>query len=183
MSKRFDPSRVDNVLLALDVQTGAGPIWAPDEELVETLIVAASSLARQALLDGAACGIATMALSRTMNAFALLAPRTGRDQLGAIADLLGRLEPAPAAPFENLLVRLPQRITPGTTITVVTGRTPEAYAEALLRLHRLAYPVQVVALGPNARPAVSRARSLGFTAMTGSISPDWRTSDALVLAS
>jgi uncharacterized protein (DUF58 family) len=183
VSKRFDPLRAENILLALDVQTMSGAIWKSDEELVETLIVAASSLARQALLDGAACGLATTALGQTQSAFALIAPRTGRDQMGAIADLLGRLETAPRAPFEHLLVRLPQRVSPGTTIVVITGRTPEAYAEALIRLHRSAYPIELVALGPNARLAVTRARSLGLAAMIGSLTPDWRTSDALVLAS
>jgi hypothetical protein len=54
---------------------------------------------------------------------------------------------------------------------------------ALRRLDRSGYPVQVVGLGPNGPVAASRARALGFTAMIGSLNPDWRTSDALVLAS
>ncbi len=182
MSKRYDPSKTDSILIALDLQTMPGPIWTSDDDLVESLMVAASSLARQALLDGAACGIAVMAQSRFLTGLAFLAPRTGRDQLGAIADLLARLESIPSAPFEHLLVRVPQRVTPGTTIAVVTARSPDAYAAPLLRLDRLGFPIQVVALGPNAAPAVSTARTLGFKAMMGSITPDWRTSDALVLA-
>jgi uncharacterized protein (DUF58 family) len=183
VSKRYDPSRMQNILLALDVQTASGRIWTNDEELVESLIVAASSLARHALLEGAACGLAAMAWSRSNEAFALIAPRTGRDQLGTIADLLGRLDAAPSAPFEHLLVRLPQRLQPGTTIIVITARDPEPYAEALRKLDRTGYPVQVVGFGPNGPHVVAQARALRFTAMTGSLNPDWRTSDALVLAS
>jgi uncharacterized protein (DUF58 family) len=183
VSKRFDPSRAQNILVALDVQTMSGPIWTNDEEMVEGLMVAASSLARQALLEGASCGLAAMALSKTLDGFALVAPRAGRDQLGSIADLLGRLNVSPSAPFEHLLVRVPQHVPLGTTIVVVTARDPEPYAMALTRLDRIGYPVQLVGLGPNCDRAVARARSLGLGAMTASLTPDWRTSDALVLAS
>ena len=124
-----------------------------------------------------------MALSRVLKGYAFIAPRTGRDQLGAIADLLARLESVPSAPFEHLLVRIPQRVTPGTTVVVVTGRSPDVYAEPLIRLDRIGFPVEIVALGPNAGVAATAARALGLTAMIGTIAPDWRTSDALVLAS
>jgi uncharacterized protein (DUF58 family) len=183
VSKRFDPSRLQNILVALDVQVMSGTVWTNDEELVESLMVAASSMARHALLEGASCGLAAVALSRAISGFAMLAPRAGRDQLGSIADLLGRLSVAPSAPFEHLLVRLPQSLAVGTTIVVITARDPEPYMAALTRLDRSGYPVQVVGMGPNGHDAVSRARAFGLAAMTGSLTPDWRTSDALVLAS
>jgi uncharacterized protein (DUF58 family) len=183
VTKKFDPSRAQNILLALDVQTMSGLIWTNDDEMVESLMVAASSLARHALLEGASCGLAAMAWSRTSDTFALAAPRTGRDQLGTIADLLGRLDVSPSGPFEHLLVRLPQRIPLGTTIVVITARDPEPYMAALSRLDRLGFPVQIVGFGPNGQQAAARARAVGLTAMTGSLTPDWRTSDALVLAS
>jgi uncharacterized protein (DUF58 family) len=183
VSKRFDPTRAQNIMVALDVQVMSGSVWVNDEELVESLMVAASSLVRYSLLEGASCGLAAMAASHSGTGFALIAPRTGRDQLGTIADLLGRLNAAPSAPFEHLLVRLPQSVGIGTTVVVVTARDPEPYVVALKRLDRLGYPIQVIGLGPNGHRAVARARAYGFSAMTGSLTPDWRTSDALVLAS
>lgn len=183
VSKRFDPSRLESLLVALDVQTMSGTIWESDDEMVESLMVAASSLVRHSLIEGASCGLAAMALSRTPGGFALVAPRTGRSQLGSVADMLGRLDIAPSAPFDHLLVRLPQKVQAGTTIVVLTARDPAPYMAALRRLDRSGYPVQVVGLGPNGQLAASRARALGFPAMVGSLNPDWRTSDALVLAS
>jgi uncharacterized protein (DUF58 family) len=183
VSKRFDPSRDQDILLALDLQTMSGRIWTKDDDLVEAMMVAASSLARHSLIEGASCGLAAMAYDGAIKGFALMAPRSGRDQIGSIADMLGRLDTAPSAPFENLLVRLPQRVSPGTTIIVLTARDPEQYVGALIRLHRSGYPVQLVGFGPNGHLAAGRARSYGMTAMTGSLTPDWRTSDALVLAS
>jgi uncharacterized protein (DUF58 family) len=183
LSKRFDPSRERNVLLALDLQTMSGSIWTSDEETVESLIVAASSLSRRTLLDGASCGLAAMALSRKIDTFAFAPPRAGREQLSTITELLGRLNTAPSAPFQVLLARLPQRVAPGTTIVVITARDPGPYADVLMRLQRLGYPIQLIGLGPSGPGAVARARSLGFTAMKASLAPNWRTSDALVLAS
>jgi uncharacterized protein (DUF58 family) len=181
--KRFDPSRLQNVLIALDVQVGSGSVWVNDEELVESLIVAASSLARHTLLEGASCGLAAISLSKARDGLAMVPPRAGRDQLGVIADVLARLSVNPSAPFDHLLVRLPQSVAVGTTIVVVTARDPEPYVAALRRLDRWGYPVQVVGFGPNSQAAVARARSYGFSTMSGSLTPDWRTSDALVLAS
>ena len=183
LSKRYDPSKERTVLLALDLQTASGAIWTNDEEMVEGLIVAASSLARHMLLDGASCGLAAMALSRRIDALAFAPPRGGREQLGTIAGLLGRLHAAPSAPFEVLLARLPHRVPLGTTIVVLTARDAAPYTDVLIRLQRLGYPVQMVCLGASGPAAVARARSLGLVAMTASLIPDWRTSDALVLAS
>jgi uncharacterized protein (DUF58 family) len=185
VSKRFDPSRALEVLVALDVQTLPGPHWTLqfDEELVEGLMVAAASLARHALAEGASCGLAAAAFNRTLDRFAIVPPRAGRDQLASIADMLARLSETPSAPFERLLARLPQTISAGTTVLVLTARDPEPYIAALARLDRSGYHVQLVALGPAADSVVARARAVGLTATIGSLTPDWRTSDALVLAS
>jgi len=185
VSKRFDPSRALEVLVALDVQTLPGPHWTLqfDEELVESLMVAAASLARAALAEGASCGLAAAAFSRTLDRFAVVAPRAGRDQLASITDMLARLSETPSAPFEHLLARLLQTVSPGTTVLVLTARDPEPYIAALARLDRSGCHVQLVGLGPNGDRAVARARAVGLAATTGSLTPDWRTSDALVLAS
>ncbi len=184
VSKRFDPSRAREVLIAVDVQTRAGRHWLLhyDEDLVESLMVAAASLARHALAEGASCGLAAAAYSRTLDRFALAAPRGGRDQLTAIADLLGRLSEVPSAPFEQLVARLPHATSPGTTVIVLTARDPAPYISALTGLDRGGYPVQVVGIGPKGRRAAARARAFGLAATSGSLEPDWRTSDALVLA-
>ena len=44
----------------------------------------------------------------------------------------------------------------------------------VLSLDRWGYPVQVVGFGPNSQAAVARARSFGFSTMSGSLTPDWR---------
>lgn len=184
VSKRFEPSRAREVLIALDVQTTPGPHWALhyDDDLVEGLMVAAASLARHAVGDGATVGIAAAAYSRTLSRFALVRPRSGQDQLAAIADLLGRLSEVPSAPFDQLLSHLPQTLAPGTNVIVLTARDPAPYLPALTRLDRSGYPVELVALGPEGHRAIARVRAYGLAGTLASLAPDWKTSDALVLA-
>ena len=184
VSKRFDPSRAREVLIALDVQTSEGPHWALhyDDELVESLMVAAASLARDALAGGASVGLAAAAYSRRVERFVLVAPRAGQDQLAAVADVLGRLSEVASAPFEHLLTHVPRAVGPGTQVVVVTARDPSPYLAALRRLDRSGFPVELIGLGARGVSAVSRARAFGLTASEASLTPDWRTSDALVLA-
>jgi uncharacterized protein (DUF58 family) len=184
VTKRFDPSRAREVLIALDVQTIPGPYWALhyDEPLLESLIVAALSLARHAVGEGAAVGLAAAGYTRTIERIVFLPPRGGDDQLATIADVLGRLSQTPSAPFEELLAALPMRLAPGTTILVLGGRDGAAYAPLLRRLDASGYPVEHVAMGAAAAGIAARMRALGLVARTGSLYPDWRTSDALVLA-
>jgi uncharacterized protein (DUF58 family) len=184
VSKRFDPSRARGVLVALDVQTIPGPHWALhfDEDLLEGLIVAALSLARKAVGDGAAVGLAAAGFSRSIEPQVFLPPRGGEGQLAQIADYLGRLSQTPSAPFEWLLASLPARLTPGTAIQVVSGRDPAPYAGVLARLDASGYPVEYIGMGTSGGAGIRRLRSLGLVSKRASLNPDWRTGDALVLA-
>ena len=58
VSRRYEPARGREVVIALDVQTIEGPHWemSYDDEVFESLCVATGSLARQLLIGGSACG-------------------------------------------------------------------------------------------------------------------------------
>jgi uncharacterized protein (DUF58 family) len=60
VSRRFEPARGRQVVIALDVQTIEGPHWEMTyhDATFEGLCVAAASLARQLLAEGASCGVA-----------------------------------------------------------------------------------------------------------------------------
>jgi uncharacterized protein (DUF58 family) len=181
--KRFDPSRRREIVIALDVQTVEGPHWlmAYDEDLVEGLCVAAASIARQSLAEGASCGLVAAAYTRTPRPIAWVPPSAGPGQLGAIADTLGRLASFASTPFDRVLASLPRRIGPGATIVVLTARDPRSLLPTLRRLARSGYAVEVVVMGHEARPRAAAARAVGIPARVASLDPDWRTSEALVV--
>jgi uncharacterized protein (DUF58 family) len=184
VSKRFDPSTARQALVALDVQTQDGPTWllAYDEELVESLAVAAASLARRLLADGAACGIAVNGWTYQLAWTGFVPPRAGHEQLTRITDLLGRTSSVASVPFTSLLAELPARLPSGTLVVTVSSRDPVAIVPALRHLRSGGFEIRHVALGPRATAHAAVARRLGIDASHGRLEPDWRTSDALTLA-
>ncbi len=184
VSKRYEPSRSPEVVVAVDVQTHDGPFWllSYDDETVEQLCVAAMSVARSSLLAGASVGLAVAAFSGTPQRSMWIAPRGGTAQVSAIADALARMSPYASAPFGNLLAGLPQRVRPGATIVTVAGRLPSSYLSTMQRLSRHGYALRHLALGPDAVEAVGQVRRIGVSADRATLDPGWETADVLAIA-
>jgi uncharacterized protein (DUF58 family) len=181
VSRRYDAPRAREALIALDVQTVAGPYWRRDavEERVEDLAVVAASLARALLRDGVATGLGAAAYTGRRTRVAWLVPRTGPAQLGAIADALGRMGPVPSAPFASVLARIPRTVPPGTTVHVLTARDPREDLATLRRLVVAGYEVRLILVGPEAAACAGRARAAGIPAVIATLDPDWRTATAV----
>jgi uncharacterized protein (DUF58 family) len=184
VSRRYEPARGREVVIALDVQTIEGPHWEMtyDDNAFESLCVAASSLGRSLLADGAACGLAAASFSGTVQRTAWLAPDASAGQNTRIGAMLARIGPVSSGPYEVLLTWLTRRVPPGCTIVALTARDPRSWLSALRRLGRSGYGVELVCLGPDAPLHATAARLLGLRARHGMLSPDWRRADALVLA-
>ncbi len=183
MTKRFDPAREREVLLALDIQTIEGPTWQPayDDELAEGLCVAVASLARHLRAEGAAVGLAVAGYAGAPRPVAVLPPSESSDQVGRILDVLARLSPFPSAPFQHLLAGLPRALRPGAEVVVVTARDAAPYLGTLRRMRALGYGVTVVALGPAAGRGVPHARAAGIDASPARLDGTWADCHALVV--
>jgi uncharacterized protein (DUF58 family) len=184
VSKRYEPSTARNVVIALDITTHDGPIWllAYDDELVESLVVAAASLGRRLLADGAGCGLAVNGWSYTRSRRGFVAPRTDPEQLARITDLLGRTSSHPSIPFARMLEELPGLLPSGSLLLTLSSRDPTDVVPILRRLRATGHEVRHIALGPRARHQARLLARYGIQATAGRLEPDWRTSDALVLA-
>jgi uncharacterized protein (DUF58 family) len=149
MTKRYDPAREREVLIALDIQSLDGPAWQPtyDDDLVESLCVTVASLARHLRNDGAAVGVAVAGYSGAPRPVAVLAPSEAAEQLPRILDLLARLSPFPSASFDRLLGTVPRGLRPGTEVVVVTARDPGPYLAAMRRLRSIGFGVTLLAIG------------------------------------
>ena len=184
MTKRFEPSREREVLIALDVQTSSGPSWeiAYDEDAVESLIVIAASLARSLAEERAAFGLVAAGYTGAESRFAHLPVSAAPGQVGRVFDLLARLSSHPSASFERLLSMVVRTARPGTTVVIVTVRDPIPFAAHLRRLERAGCEVLVVACGRSAAADVARARSAGFAARVAQLDGPWRTAGALAIS-
>jgi uncharacterized protein (DUF58 family) len=184
VTKRFEPSRDREVLIALDLQTEHGPTWevAFDEEAVESLIVVVASLARSLALERASFGIAAAGYTGAETRFAHLAVSAGPGQLERGLDLLARLSSHPSASFERLLDKVQRIARPGTTVLVVSARDPAPFVSRFRRLGRAGCTVVLVACGPDAAADGARARSAGIVARQARLDGPWQTAGRLVVA-
>ena len=107
VSRRYDPARERELLIAVDMQTMPGDAWMLnwDDDLVEGLCIAALSLARASVGDGMAAGLAVNAFSDRPQRTVYVPPSAAAGQLAAMADLLADISPYASVPFERLLAR------------------------------------------------------------------------------
>jgi uncharacterized protein (DUF58 family) len=184
VSKRFEPATSRRTLIALDVQTNEEPYWMMvyDEELLESLVVAAASLARFSLEDGGAVGMAANAWSGSMARTAFVAPAAGQHQLPLLLDALARLSVFASSPFEVLLSDLSARLTPGTSIVAITAHDPRPALGVLRRLASMGFPVTHVAFGPDREAWAEAVQRAGIEARTANLDQGWRASRTLELA-
>jgi uncharacterized protein (DUF58 family) len=184
VSKRFEPATQRQTLIALDMQTSNEAYWMMvyDENLLESLVVAAASIARFILDEGGAVGVAANGWSGTMARTAFVAPAGGQAQLPAVLDLLARLSVFASAPFETLLGDLPGRLAPGTSVVVVSGRQPDPVLTLEARLVASGFPVTHVALGDERVAFASTVRRAGLDARSANLDGGWRDGQALDLA-
>ena len=184
VTKRFEPSRDREVLIALDVQTEHGPAWDVtfDDDAVESLYVVAASIARSLAAERSAFGIAAAGYTGAEARLAHIPISAAPRQAERVLDLLARLSSHASAPFERLLVFVHRVARPGTTVLLVTARDPTPFAAHLRRIERAGCRVVVVACGRRAASDAARARGQGFVARNARLDGPWRTAEQLVVA-
>jgi len=184
MSKRFEPSRERDVLIALDVQTSETSAWASalDSEDVETLYVVAASLAASLERTGAAFGIVAAGFALSTRRLAQVPISDAPGQAGRVLDLLARLSTVPSASYERLLATVHRTIRPGTVVLALTCREPGPFLASLRRLERAGAHVVVLASGQGAVANARRARAAGFSARTAVLDGPWPSAGRLLVA-
>jgi hypothetical protein len=152
-----------------------------DEPAFEGLCMAAASIARRLLDDGASVGIAAASFTGTPQRFAWLAPQASASQVGRVGALLARIGPISSGPYGGLLTWLTRRLAPGGTVLLLSVRDPRTFLPAARRLSRSGYSVELAAAGPDGAGHATVARAAGIAAASASLVPTEEHPDALVL--
>ena len=183
VSRRWEPARSRQVILVIDVQTVEAEAWEMswDPEAFEGLCVAAASLARRLLDEGAAVGLAAAGFSGTAQRTAFLPSRAGATQLGRLTDLLARLGPISSGTLGELLTWLTRRVPPGANLVILTARPPHAVRRTLARIRQSGYAVDVLVLGAD-DDALAAARRAGVAARGMTLEPGWETADVVAIS-
>ena len=183
VTKRFEPSRDREVLIALDVQAAEGAAWEAGwaDDDVESLYAVAASIARSLALRRVAFGILAAGYAGAETRIAAVPVSSAPGQAERVLDLLARLSGHASMPFERLLVVAARTVRPGTTVLVVTARDPRPFVTALRRLERTGADVVLVAAGRRPERAAARAREAGITARRARLDGHWRVAEHLVV--
>ena len=181
MSRRYDPAREPDVLIAVDMQTRPGDWWLLnwDDDLVEGLCVAALSFARSFIGDGIAVGLAVNAFSDRPQRTVYVPPSAAAGQIAEMADRLADVSPFASVPFERLLADVARRAPLGCSIMALSGRDPVGFLPTLRRIRAQGYIATLAAFGPEAAQWNAHARALGVPSAGYRLDPDWQTADAL----
>jgi uncharacterized protein (DUF58 family) len=183
MTKRFEPSRERQLLIALDVQTVGGRTWdivSSGGSEVEALYVVAASLVRSLAGEGASFGLTAAGFTRTQLRYADVGIGQGARHADRVLDVLARLSPYPSAPFGLLLARIRRRFRGGTTVLVVTMRSPAPFLDDLRRLRRAGFGIVVLTCGENAAADAMVVRRAGFRARSAQFDGPWQTATRLI---
>jgi len=183
LSKRFEPSRERDVLIALDLQVpGRARGLVDRDDDVEALIVIAASIARGLATEGAGFGLTAAGYSGRQTRFAEVPVSGAAGQADRVLDLLARLSPIPSARFETLLTRIGGRATAPATLLVLSARDPRPFFGALRRLGRAGLGVVVVCAGEAAAADAAAARGAGFGARMATLDGPWREATRVRIA-
>ncbi len=184
VTKRFEPSRDREVLIALDVQVAEGAVWESGfaDDDVEALYVVAASIARSLALRRVSFGLIAAGYAGAETRIASVPVSSAPGQAERVLDLLARLSGHASMPFERLLTGAARTVRPGTTVLVLTMRDPRPFVAALRRLEQAGGDVVLVAAGRQAARDASRARGAGITARRAILDGHWRTAERLVIA-
>ena len=182
-AKRYEPALSRQAVLVFDVQTVEGLYWvlAFDEPLFEDQCVAALSVARSLVTEETACGFAAAGFTGTTQRFFFLPPRADWSQVGRIGDALARLGVECSAPLTALLAWLPRRVARGSTLIVLTGRSPLSNAAVTRRLEQSGFAVHFLVL-PEAHEFLAETRAAGLSARPVRVEREKGSPRAVVVA-
>ncbi len=184
MTKTFEPSRERDLLIALDLQTGSGPLWdlGYDEDTLEGLFVVAASVAWSLAAEKAAFGLTAAGYTGMPRAFADVPIASAPGQSGRVLDVLARLSSTPSVGYEALLARIERRFSTGTTILALTARDLPPLVGPLRHLARAGFGIAVLTAGPDAVANARAARSAGFPANAAVLDGPWQSATRIGLA-
>lgn len=147
-SRVFESTTTVNLALFLDTLTVAPPFYGISEQLLETAVIVAASIASYAQEKGYRLGLYVNEPYRYSDRLIKLPPSEHPEQLQRVLEALAQLQGWPLLSAENMLNREARGLAWGATLVVVTSVPSEALLAALARFRRAGRQAALVLVGP-----------------------------------
>ena len=146
-SRVFEPTTTVDLALFLDVRTVEAPIWGRVEQLLETAVIAAASIANHSIQKGYRVGLYVNEPYLYKEGLIKLPSSDHPDQLQRVLEALAQVQGWPALPLEQLLNREARNVHGAATLAVITAEPSEPLLAALHRFRRAGRRVVLVLVG------------------------------------
>ena len=146
-TKIFEPTTTIDMGIFLDVRTVQPPYWGVITEKLELAIVAAASMANDALSEGYRVGLYVNQNNPDSPELVRLPPNRHPEQLKRILEALAIIKPVYTTPIAEVLLQESRNLPWGSTMVVITAVPTEPLLSALLRMKRVGRKVVLITIG------------------------------------
>jgi uncharacterized protein (DUF58 family) len=146
-TKIFEPTTTVDMGIFLDVRTVKPPIWGVVPEKLELAIVAAASMANEALNQRYRVGLYVNQNNPDSPDLIGIMPNRQPEQLKRILEALARIKPMQTTPIEKLVVVESRNLPWGSTLVVITAVPTETLLSVLFRMKRVGRKIVLIIIG------------------------------------
>jgi uncharacterized protein (DUF58 family) len=175
-TKIFEPTTTIDMGIFLDVRTVQPPYWGVIAEKLELAIVAAASMAYDALAEGYRVGLYVNQNNPDSPELVRLPPNRHPEQLKRILEALAMIKPVYTTPIAEVLLQESRNLPWGSTMVVITAAPTEPLLSALFRMKKVGRKVVLIIIGEHV--AIS---SNGITTYHVSEDISWEKMESLSL--
>jgi len=176
-SRVFEPTTTVDLALFLDTRTVEPPFHGQKEQLLETAIIVAASIASHAVQEGYRVGLYVNEPYPLSERMVKLPPSDHPDQLQRVLEALAQVRGWPLLELEQLLNREVRRLPWGSTLAAVTAVPTGPLLTTLQRFRRAGRRVALISVGQQA----ARSRTDGLPVYHVSDQVYWRELASLQL--
>ena len=146
-SRVFEPTTTVDLALFLDVRTVEAPLWGRVEQLLETAVIAAASIASHGVQKGYRVGLYVNEPYLFKEGLIKLPSSDHPEQLQRVLEALAQVQGWPAYPLEQLLNREARNVHGAAALAVITAEPSEPLLASLHRFRRAGRRVVLVLVG------------------------------------
>ena len=143
----FEPTTTVDLALFLDVRTVEAPLWGRVEQLLETAVIVAASIANHGVQNGYRVGLYVNEPYLFKEGLIKLPSSDHPDQLQRVLEALAQVQGWPAFPMEQLLNREARNVYGAATLAVITAEPSEPLLASIHRFRRAGRRVVLVLVG------------------------------------